>query len=95
MDFCNIKACFIEVDKPSRQQRDSASIVRVTILCRLVMEMTADYLCHILLVTSMSLDYIAGEKIIQEHKYWGVEIIVVERLRICLLQQLCTYYLIM
>lgn len=56
------------------------------------MEITFHHICHILLGTRMLLNYIAGEKTIQEHKYQKVEIIEGEHPRICLPQQLCTYY---
>lgn len=56
------------------------------------MEVTSPHLCHILLVITKSLDYIAGEKIIQEHKNQEVGIIEVEYSSVCLPQQLCTHY---
>lgn len=40
----------------------------------------------------MSLAYIAGENIIQEYKYQGMAAIEVNYIKVCLPQQLCTYY---
>lgn len=81
--FCHIESCLIKMYITLVGNRDSASIIGITIL-RLIMEITFYHICHILLGTRMLLDHIAGEKTKQEHKYQEVEIIEVEHPRICL-----------
>lgn len=50
----NIAACFIKTCKPRR--KDSESKTKVTVLCRLITEMTSHLLFRLTLIIRMSLD---------------------------------------